>query len=267
MITQPHRQQSTDTQSPREWAASVNGHTKRALLAIIVVVMSISTSGCFTSTYDARVNYESDLVRAHATVLSDEVSAIAIIAGKDRSHKYAFLGKKYSYIVTTGGKKLVEVAQSSIAKHITVLITSHRWSGLELVGNHYNGQVRLSITVKTNDESSIDTAKRLGFKLVAYDNSNTKYELPYSTYYLIVPVAGHLSNPVKFESDLSKPIPVKFWNGASHVRHAGGHAVAVALDIITAPAQVLGVLGGITVLSIACATYNPKKHDNQPCIE
>lgn len=213
------------------------------------------------------MNYESGEVSAHATVLSDDVSAMAIISDKNGAHEYAFLGKKYSYIVTTGGEKLAEIARSSIAKHIKISIMSHRWSGFELVGNHYNGNVRLSSTIKTDDKSSIDVAKKLGFKLAAYDDVNPSYQLPYSTYYLAVPVAGYLSSPVKFESNLSKPIPVEFWNGARHVRHAGGHAIAVALDIVTAPIQVLGVLGGVTVLSIACAAYNPKEHDNQPCIE
>lgn len=253
--------------SPYKLAPRLRLSAKHTVLTTLIVSMAITQSGCFTQSYATRQ------IATHTPVLNDSISAIASIDDQ-KKHQYLFLGKKYSYVVTSGGDDLAQVAQSSIANRITIYLKSGKWPGLELQGNNFSGDVELRLYgVTVTDASTIESANALGFKLFVPPKSmSTGPESAFAarTYQLDVPVAGHLENAVKLDAGtLNRPVPIYFWSATSGGRDHSydGRSGAVVLDIITAPIQVLGVLGGITVVSVACSFYDPKKHNGNPCIE
>lgn len=235
-------------------------NAKSWLCVFVVCLLTTSLGGCFTQAYDnrhakERLNYE-------RVVLSDTVSAIAMLP-KDSSGstQVAFLGKKYSYVLTNGGNDLAKVAKAPFASKVWIVQDANKHR-LSLDGNRFDGVINLRVDIPDAELHNTAVAKAMGFS-TSHRVSATAYSQAYTIFSLDVKVAGHLAKPVLFEqSKLSKPINVSFWSAMNNP-YGAGHTASVAADIVLSPLYVTGALFGITVISVACGMSKSK----DPCIE
>ncbi|HEX7326481.1 MAG TPA: hypothetical protein VF292_14195 [Rhodanobacteraceae bacterium] len=235
-------------------------------MAALVVVMAATQAGCFTAAFDARQQTALQKFGYDKVVLTDQISALAVVRHGSGNPQYMFLGKQHSYVVTRGGAELVRIAQSPIAKQVEIFQASAPGSRLSLSGNDFSGDIVLTAWLKNQDYPP-RSVEALGFVPDKSAGGLPQGPTRFTRYSLTVPVAGYVGKPVALAegSNLSHPIAISFWPAGPNPvpRRRAAHAGAVALDVITAPVVVLGVLGAVTIIGIGCSL----SRSDQPCIE
>lgn len=243
---------------------------KSLLCAAVVGSACFILSGCFTTAYDNRhqqayLKYSEEYSKV---VLQDEVSAIALLPKRKNGElPVVFVGKQHSYVVTSGGAALMEVARSLLAEDIR-LNQNPTNARLTLVGSQFTGRIELDVFIKNANKDNQRIANALGFAPMK-ESTNPGVSDPngFTAYHRRVNVAGYLAAPAHLsESQLTKPLQVDFWGPLPswhNPRNSVGHAASMTLDILASPLYVIGAVAGITVLSVACST----SHNKQPCIE
>lgn len=228
-------------------------HVARLAMAALVVVMAVTQAGCFTAGFDARQQTALQKSGYDDVVLTDQISALAVVHHGSGKPEYVFLGKKHSYVVARGGADLVRVAQSPIAEQVAVFQTSSPESRLGLTGDEFSGNIVLTASIRNADHTRQDV-EALGFTPDRIQGPGDRV----TDYRMVVPVAGYVSKPIALAdgANLSRPIDIAFWPGGTNPvpPRRAAHAGAVALDVITAPAQVLGVLGLMTIIAFGCSS-------------
>ncbi|HEX7369068.1 MAG TPA: hypothetical protein VF284_02135 [Rhodanobacteraceae bacterium] len=230
------------------------------LCTFIIFFLAINLSGCFTMAYDSR--HQAERASYEKVVLSDKISAIALLPkNSSGAPPVAFLGKKYSYVLTSGGGDLVKIAKAPFAGKVWVVqdADKHR---LSLDGNRFDGVIDLRVNIPDADLQDTAIAKAMGFTAFFHEAATT-YLKASTILSRNVKVAGRLAKPVQFEqSKLSKPINVSFWSTMKNP-YGAGHAASVTADIALSPLYVAGSLFGVAILSVACSM----SHSENPCVE